>query len=107
MTSPAISCNQAHAAITIGKDTTWRDYAQGAFRMRGILTGQSVEVILTPEVSQLVQRDLAKIARAAALQPVVARAWAAPMPPAGGEGEEVAPPPISAQMSVVSPNKEP
>jgi hypothetical protein len=25
----------ALAAITIGKDTVWRDYAQGAYRMRG------------------------------------------------------------------------
>ena len=98
---------QAHAAITVGKDTTWRDYAQGAFRMRGILTGQTVEVLLTPEVAQLVQRDLAKIARAAAIEGVLAQAWAAPMSPAGGEGEDAEPLPVSAQLSVTSPSRAP
>lgn len=40
------------AAVTLGKDMTFRDYAQGAFRMRGIGKGQKVQVrsmqILTP-----------------------------------------------------------
>ena len=33
----------ARCVITIGKDMTFRDYAQGAFRMRGIGKGQTVE----------------------------------------------------------------
>ena len=32
------------AAVTLGKDMTFRDYAQGAFRMRGIGKGQKVQV---------------------------------------------------------------
>ena len=31
----------AKAVITVGKDTTFRDYAQGAYRMRGIGEGQT------------------------------------------------------------------
>lgn len=34
----------AIAAVTLGKDMTFRDYAQGAFRMRGIGKGQRVQV---------------------------------------------------------------
>lgn len=34
----------AVAAVTLGKDMTFRDYAQGAFRMRGIGKGQKVQV---------------------------------------------------------------
>jgi hypothetical protein len=33
-------CIDAKAAITLGKDMTFRDYAQGAFRMRGIGQGE-------------------------------------------------------------------
>ncbi|KAL1524752.1 hypothetical protein AB1Y20_019635 [Prymnesium parvum] len=87
---------QAHAAITIGKDTTWRDYAQGAFRMRGILTGQTVEVLLTPEVAQLISRDLAKNSRAAAIEGVLTQAWAS-----RGDGEEPGPLPITKMLSPV------
>jgi len=29
---------------------TFRDYAQGAFRMRGIGTGQTIELFIIPEV---------------------------------------------------------
>merc|ERR1712087_154820 len=32
---------------------TLRDYAQGAFRMRGIESGQKIELLLTPEVKHL------------------------------------------------------
>lgn len=34
----------ARAVVTIGKDMTFRDYAQGAYRMRGIGIGQTIEV---------------------------------------------------------------
>ena len=33
----------ACAMLTLGKDLTWRDYAQGAFRMRGIKGGSKDE----------------------------------------------------------------
>jgi len=40
----------ARAALTLGKDMTWRDYAQGGYRMRGIGKGQRLELLITPEV---------------------------------------------------------
>eukprot|EP00929_Paragymnodinium_shiwhaense_P090478 TRINITY_DN50674_c0_g1_i1.p1 TRINITY_DN50674_c0_g1~~TRINITY_DN50674_c0_g1_i1.p1 ORF type:complete len:4578 (+),score=1022.66 TRINITY_DN50674_c0_g1_i1:184-13917(+) len=43
------------AAITLSKDTTLRDFSQGAYRMRGLGRGQQVEVLLTPEVAKLVR----------------------------------------------------
>ena len=46
------------AALTLGKDMTFRDYAQGAFRMRGIATGQTIHLILIPEVNELLRREL-------------------------------------------------
>ena len=48
----------AVAVLTIGKDMTFRDYAQGAYRMRGIGKGQSVYLLIIPEIRQLVERDL-------------------------------------------------
>ena len=44
----------ACAAITVSKDTSFRDYAQAAFRMRGLGLGQTMAVLLVPEVEQLV-----------------------------------------------------
>jgi len=44
----------AKAALTLGKDMTFRDYAQGAFRMRGIGRGQ-VNPSPTPMVVGIVQ----------------------------------------------------
>jgi len=35
----------ARAVLTLGKDMTFRDYAQGAFRMRGIGKGQTIEYV--------------------------------------------------------------
>lgn len=35
----------ARAAQTLGKDMTFRDYAQGAYRMRGVGNGQQVPQI--------------------------------------------------------------
>lgn len=61
----------ARAVLTIGKvahlllrfsspiqDMTFRDYAQGAFRMRGIGRGQTVTLYLIPEVEELINHDL-------------------------------------------------
>ena len=50
----------AKAVLTLGKDMTFRDYAQGAYRMRGIGMGQTIELFVIPEVRQLVADILAK-----------------------------------------------
>ena len=50
----------ARAALTLGKDMSFRDLAQGAFRMRGIGAGQTVTLIVIPEVDRLMVRELAK-----------------------------------------------
>lgn len=42
--------SMACAVLTIGKDMTFRDYAQGAYRMRGIGKGQTIHVFLIPEI---------------------------------------------------------
>jgi len=47
-------CIDARAALTLGKDMTFRDYAQGAFRMRGIGKGQTIELFVIPEVLRLI-----------------------------------------------------
>ncbi|CAE7397563.1 unnamed protein product [Symbiodinium natans] len=44
------------AVLTMSKDTTLRDFAQGAFRMRGLGAGQQISVLKTPEVSTLVHQ---------------------------------------------------
>ena len=46
------------AVLTLGKDMTFRDYAQGAFRMRQIGVGQRVHLFIIPEVAKLIQREL-------------------------------------------------
>jgi hypothetical protein len=48
----------ATAVITLGKDMVFRDYVQGAYRMRGIGVGQKVHVFVIPEVKELMQREL-------------------------------------------------
>ena len=48
----------ACACLTIGKDMTFRDYAQGAFRMRGIGKGQTIHLYLVPEIKRLIQKTL-------------------------------------------------
>eukprot|EP01104_Vermistella_antarctica_P011016 TRINITY_DN300_c2_g7_i1.p1 TRINITY_DN300_c2_g7~~TRINITY_DN300_c2_g7_i1.p1 ORF type:complete len:1708 (+),score=390.70 TRINITY_DN300_c2_g7_i1:360-5126(+) len=48
----------ACAVLTIGKDMTFRDYAQGAYRMRGIGCGQTIHLYLIPEVQNRIQQDL-------------------------------------------------
>ena len=40
----------ARAAVTIGKDSTFRDPTQGAFGTRGIEHGQTISVLITPRV---------------------------------------------------------
>jgi hypothetical protein len=48
----------ATAVLTLGKDMTFRDYAQGAFRMRGIGKGQKIHLFVIPEVEELMIREL-------------------------------------------------
>ena len=49
---------RASAVVTLGKDMTFRDYAQGCYRMRGLGSGQRLEVIVIPEVEALMQQKL-------------------------------------------------
>ena len=48
----------ATAVLTLGKDMNFRDYVQGAFRMRQIGQGQKVELYIIPEVAQLIEREV-------------------------------------------------
>jgi Ca2+-binding EF-hand superfamily protein len=48
----------ACAVMTLGKDMTFRDYAQGAFRMRQIGIGQKIHLYVIPEVLKLIEREL-------------------------------------------------
>ena len=48
----------AKAVITLGKDMVFRDFAQGAYRMRGIGAGQQITVLVIPEVQELMNRQL-------------------------------------------------
>ena len=51
-------CVNALAALTLGKDMTFRDYAQGAYRMRGVGKGQRIELLITPEIRTLAYTQL-------------------------------------------------
>ena len=46
----------ACAVLTLGKDMTFRDFAQGAFRMRGFGLGQTICLFLIPEIRKLMSR---------------------------------------------------
>jgi hypothetical protein len=50
----------ARAVVTIGKDSVLRDYAQGAWRMRRLGQGQTLQVWLIPEVARLVSAAVDK-----------------------------------------------
>jgi hypothetical protein len=50
----------ARAVLTIGKDMTFRDYSQGAYRMRGIGRGQRIHLIVIPEVAARITQELAR-----------------------------------------------
>jgi hypothetical protein len=56
-------CIDAKAALTLGKDMTFRDYAQGAYRMRGIGKGQTIELFIIPEVMRLINDQILKLNR--------------------------------------------
>lgn len=57
-------CIDARAAITLGKDMTFRDYAQGAFRMRGIGQGQTLELFIIPEVMERINKHVRMLSSA-------------------------------------------
>lgn len=48
----------ATAVLTLGKDMVFRDYVQGAYRMRGISNGQKIHLFIIPEVQQLMKRQV-------------------------------------------------
>ena len=49
----------AVAALTLGKDMTFRDYAQAAYRMRGIGKGQTIVLFVIPEIGRLLAKEAA------------------------------------------------
>ena len=53
----------ARAVVTIGKDMTFRDYAQGAYRMRGIGVGQTITLYLIPEVVKRMEAEKRSLAK--------------------------------------------
>eukprot|EP01060_Flectonema_neradi_P040006 TRINITY_DN8997_c1_g1_i1.p1 TRINITY_DN8997_c1_g1~~TRINITY_DN8997_c1_g1_i1.p1 ORF type:complete len:4144 (+),score=716.08 TRINITY_DN8997_c1_g1_i1:58-12489(+) len=50
----------AKAVVTIGKDMTFRDYAQGSYRMRGIGKGQTIRLFIISEVQSRIRTELAE-----------------------------------------------
>jgi len=46
----------ACAVCTLGKDMTLRDHSQGIYRMRGLGNGQTVHLLIVPEVLDLIFR---------------------------------------------------
>eukprot|EP00658_Telonema_sp_P-2_P055030 TRINITY_DN43764_c0_g1_i1.p1 TRINITY_DN43764_c0_g1~~TRINITY_DN43764_c0_g1_i1.p1 ORF type:complete len:352 (-),score=96.41 TRINITY_DN43764_c0_g1_i1:215-1270(-) len=48
----------ATAVLTLGKDMVFRDYVQGAFRMRQIAAGQKIHLFIIPEVQRLMERQI-------------------------------------------------
>eukprot|EP00658_Telonema_sp_P-2_P081848 TRINITY_DN8499_c0_g1_i1.p1 TRINITY_DN8499_c0_g1~~TRINITY_DN8499_c0_g1_i1.p1 ORF type:complete len:1069 (-),score=314.54 TRINITY_DN8499_c0_g1_i1:392-3598(-) len=52
----------ARAVVTIGKDMTFRDFAQGSFRMRNIGPGgQHVHLYIISEVAQRIRQELSQV----------------------------------------------
>ena len=62
--------DNAKAAMTLGKDMTFRDFAQAAWRMRGIGAGQTIELVLVPEVSSLISADAKTLGLSRTASPV-------------------------------------
>mmetsp|Transcript_28857 Transcript_28857/g.48961 ORF Transcript_28857/g.48961 Transcript_28857/m.48961 type:complete len:2411 (-) Transcript_28857:179-7411(-) len=52
--------NNAIGVLTLGKDMVFRDYTQGAFRMRGLGKGQKIRLFVIPEIQSLMRRELVK-----------------------------------------------
>ena len=49
----------ARAFLTVGKDVTFRDLAQGAFRMRRVGAGQRVTLLVPPELARQIREQAA------------------------------------------------
>ncbi len=60
----------ARAILTLSKDMTFRDFAQGAYRMRGIGNGQTLTIMIIPEVAALIVNNAA-VARSAQKRPIL------------------------------------
>jgi len=45
----------ACAVVTLGKDLTLRDYAQGCYRLRGIGKGQRIHLMIVDEIAKIVE----------------------------------------------------
>jgi Ca2+-binding EF-hand superfamily protein len=58
----------ARAGVTLGKDMTFRDYAQGAYRMRGIGIGQTISLLVTPEIASLISSYVKSVETTAAYE---------------------------------------
>lgn len=50
--------SRAHAAVTLGKDMSLRDAAQGAWRMRQLGAGQTMCFVVVPEMASLITTEL-------------------------------------------------
>lgn len=48
----------ACAAVTLGKDMTFRDHSQGIYRMRGLGKGQTCHLLVVPEVLELIYQSV-------------------------------------------------
>ena len=55
---PHLSTFNARAIQTLGKDMVWRDFVQGAWRMRRLQRGHTIHILVIPEVHDLIQREL-------------------------------------------------
>eukprot|EP00952_Eustigmatos_sp_NYUAD-ZCMA_P002779 12166-Eustigmatos_ZCMA.PRE.1 len=55
-----LSTFNARAVQTLGKDMVWRDYVQGAWRMRRLGKGHVIHLLVIPEVAELIKRELAR-----------------------------------------------
>jgi hypothetical protein len=45
---PFLSTFNARAVQTLGKDMVWRDYVQGAWRMRRLARGHTIHLLVSP-----------------------------------------------------------
>ena len=52
----------ANAVLTLSADLIFRDYAQAAYRMRGIGKGQKIVLFVIPEVQKLIELEHCLIA---------------------------------------------
>jgi len=49
--------NEAKAIVTVDKDTLQKDLLQGVMRMRGLAVAQDVEVFVSPEIKELLEKE--------------------------------------------------